>query len=454
MPPARSRSGAWPASDPGTAGPPEEPAAAARRSPGAGDPGRPVPRVRQFDSTLAWRADPYGFIGRQCREHHSDVVEARLLLEPTLCLSGAAAARLFYDPRRFERAGAAPMWARATVFGEGGVQGLDGEAHLRRKAWFLEVLTPPRVAALARLVGEEWEELGRRWRPGERVSLAAAAQEVLTRSVCHWAGLPLRQGEVGLRTRDLVALYDRAAAGPLQHLVARRARERTERWVAAMIEAVRDDRLREAAGSPLETVAWHRDLDGMELPARVAAVELLSVLGSTVAVSVWIAFAAHALQAHPECVRRIRLGHREYLRAFLDEVRRTYPFFPAIAARVRTDFEWQGWRFQRGRRVLLDVCGSNHDPRVWELPERFRPERFLEGAPGPFDFIPQGGGDVRRHHRCPGEPLALALMRQSVRFLLDRIDYEVPARSMEIDRRRLPALPLDGFSIRIVRGVR
>jgi hypothetical protein len=55
-----------------------------------------------------------------------------------------------------------------------------------------------------------------------------------------------------------VALYDRGrAAGPLQHLVARRARERTERWVAAMIEAVRDDRLREAAGSPLETVAWH-----------------------------------------------------------------------------------------------------------------------------------------------------------------------------------------------------
>ena len=382
------------------------------------------------------------------------MVEARLLFEPTLCLSGAAAARLFYDPQLFERAGAAPSWARATVFGEGGVQGLDGAAHLRRKAFLLELLTPPRVAALAQLAGEEWQELGRRWRPGERVSLVAAAQEVLTRAVCHWAGLPLRQSEVRPRTSDLVALYDRAAAGPLQHLAARRARGRTERWLAAMIEAVRDDRLREAAGSPLESVAGLRGLDGMELPARIAAVELLSALRATVAVSVWIAFAAHALQAHPECVRRIRLGDRDYLRAFLDEVRRTYPFFPAIAARVQTDFVWQGWRFPLGQRALLDICGSNHDPRVWQLPEHFRPERFLEGAPGPFDFIPQGGGDLRRHHRCPGEPLALVLMRQAVRFLVDRIDYEVPARSLEIDRRRLPALPLDGFTIRIVRGVR
>jgi fatty-acid peroxygenase len=382
------------------------------------------------------------------------VVEARLLFEPTLCLCGSAAARLVYDPRRFERAGAAPSWIRATLFGEGGVQGLDGAAHLRRKALFLELLTPSRVAALVQLAGEEWQELGLRWRPGERVALVGAAQEVLTRAVCHWAGLPLRQGEVQRRTTELVALYDRAAAGPLQHLAARRARERAERWIAAMIEAVRDDRLREAAGSPLEAVAWHRGLDGRELPARVAAVELLSVLWPTVAVSGWIAFAAHALQTHPQCVRRIRLGDRDFLRAFLDEVRRTYPFFPVIAARVRTDFEWQGWRFPGGRRALLDVCGSNHDPRVWELPDRFRPERFLEGAPGPFDFISQGGGDVQRHHRCPGEPLALALMRQAVRFLLDRIDYEVPARSLKIDRRRLPALPLDGFAIRIVRGPR
>ena len=415
---------------------------------------RSIPRVRQLDSTLALRADPYGFIARQCREHHSEVVEARLLLQPTLCLSGAAAARVFYDPERFERAGAAPEPVRATLFGEGGVQGLDGAAHRHRKALFVDLLTPSRVAALAQLAGEEWEQLGRRWQPGDRVALVEAAQGVLTRAVCHWAGLPLRQDEVRLRTGQLVRLYDRAASGPLRNLAARRARERAERWLQGLVQAVRHDRLREAAGSPLEAVALHRGADGLPLPPRVAAVELLNVLRPTVAASVWIVFAAHALQVHPQCVRRIRIGDKAYLAAFLEEVRRSYPFFPAIVARVRTDFEWQDWRFPRGRRTLLDVYGTNQDPRVWELPERFRPERFLEGAPGPFDFVPQGGGEPRRDHRCPGEPLSLALMRQAVRFLLHRVDYEVPPRSLAIDRHRLPALPLDGFTIRIVRGVR
>jgi fatty-acid peroxygenase len=415
---------------------------------------RAIPRVHQFDSTLALRADPYGFIGRQCREHHSAVVEARLLLQPTLCLCGAAAARLFYDPERFVRAGAAPEPVRATLFGEDGVQGLDGPAHLQRKALFVDLLTPPRVAALAQLAAEEWEQLGRRWEPGERVVLVEAAQSVLTRAVCHWAGLPLRQDEVARRTAQLVALYDRAASGPLRHLAARRARQHAERWLQARVQAVRDGRLREAAGSPLDAVARHRGTDGLPLPPRVAAVELLNVLRPTVAASIWIAFAAHALQVHPQVVRRVRIGDKAYLAAFLDEVRRCYPFFPAIAARVRTDFEWQGWHFPRGRRALLDVHGTNHDPRVWELPERFRPERFLEGEPGPFDFVPQGGGEARRHHRCPGEPLSLALMRQAVRFLLHRVDYEVLPRSLKIDRRRLPALPLDGFAIRIVRGPR
>ncbi len=48
-------------------------------------------------------------------------------------MTGPEAARLFYDPSRFERRDATPAAFRKTLLGEGGVQDLDGEAHWHRK---------------------------------------------------------------------------------------------------------------------------------------------------------------------------------------------------------------------------------------------------------------------------------------------------------------------------------
>ena len=47
--------------------------------------------------------------------------------------------------------------------------------------------------------------------------------------------------------------------------------------------------------------------------------------------------------------------------------------------------------FPLGRRVLLDLYGTNHDPRVWKHPLRFDPERFLGPEPSAFAFVPTGG---------------------------------------------------------------
>lgn len=57
-----------------------------------------IPRDRSPDSTLALALDPYGFISKRCRQHRSDLFQTRLLLQPTICMSGPGAAELFYDP--------------------------------------------------------------------------------------------------------------------------------------------------------------------------------------------------------------------------------------------------------------------------------------------------------------------------------------------------------------------
>ena len=70
-----------------------------------------------------------------------------------------------------------------------------------------------------------------------------------------------------------------------------------------------------------------------------------------------------------------------------------------------------------GRRVLLDVFGTLHDPAIWPDPERFDPDRFSGVEPDAYTLIPQGGGDVATGHRCPGERHAIELIKSVARFL-------------------------------------
>jgi fatty-acid peroxygenase len=131
------------------------------------------------------------------------------------------------------------------------------------------------------------------------------------------------------------------------------------------IERIRANPESAPEGSAARVVALYRDREGALLDVHAAAVDLLSVLRPTVAVSVFCAFVAHALHMHPETGEAI-IHDDAAAERFAQEVRRMYPFFPAVVARVREDFEYEGCPFRKGQRVLLDLYGTNHDTRVWK----------------------------------------------------------------------------------------
>lgn len=417
---------------------------------------RAIPREAALDSSLAFLHDPYRFIGTRCREHRSDVFEARLLMRPTLCLTGPEAAELFYDQDRFARRGAAPEPLRATLFGEGGVQGLDGAAHHQRKALFVALTAPDAVAALAQRVRAGWQRAAEGWPAGEPLTLYTAAQTVFMQAVCEWAGMPLPPAELAHRTPQMVLLFDGAASAGVDHWRARRARRAAERWAARLVHAAREGLLHVPPERALARIAAFDGPDGRPLPLQTAAVELLNVLRPTVAVAVWAVLAAHALHTQPGQRARLRQSLEggegaaaSALDGFVHEVRRYYPFFPAVAARTRRDFQCKGYAFPAGRRVLLDLYGTHHDPRCWTTPGAFRPERFAVPSEVPaFGWLPQGGGDVERHHRCPGEGIAEALTKQTLLFLLQDLRYALPPQDLAIEMSRLPALPRSRFVLR------
>lgn len=288
---------------------------------------------------------------------------------------------------------------------------------------FLQINQPDRVEALAKIVTREWARTVADWTAAGQIDLYPQVQLLLTRAVCDWAGVPLPDAEVKLRTRQLTALFDAAGDIGVGHLRSRAARKGAERWAADIIEQIRSGQLAVPGSSAASVIANQQEPDGQPMSPRIAAVELLNVLRPTVATAVYITFVAHALEAHPAWRDRLAQGDGTEDMAFIEEVRRSYPFFPAVAAIVREDFQWDGHHFPKGRRVLLDLYGTNHDPRAWEHPARFDPVRFLEDDPDPFAFMPQGGGDPAVHHRCPGEPVSTRLMGVALDQLVRHTKY-------------------------------
>jgi fatty-acid peroxygenase len=417
---------------------------------------RPAPRDRAFDSTLSLLREGYEFIGNRCRDLRTDIFVTRLLGKRVVCLQGRHAAAVFYDEQRFQRAGAVPRRVVTSLFGKGGVQGLDGSTHRRRKELFLSLMSQARLQNLLDLTEEEFRLAVANWQGQAEVVLFDEVSRLLTRAVCRWAGVPLPPQQVAARARDFTDMVDAFGGVGPRLWKGKLARARAEAWIRSVIRAIRSPGSHAEPLAAAHVIAAHRDELGALLPEKIAAVELINLLRPTVAITWYVTFAALALREHPAVRERLTTepGAFEangYAHRFIQEVRRFYPFTPFVGAKVKQAFEWNGHHFSEGQLALLDVYGSLRDPEVWTEPERFRPDRFQNWQGTAYDFIPQGGGPLLGH-RCAGEWITLQTLAVAVRYLTCHIDYEVVAdQDLSLDLSRMPTAPNSGFVLRRVR---
>lgn len=410
-----------------------------------------TPRAPALDDTLALLREGYTFIGRRCDALGTDLFATRLMMTPVLCMRGAEAARMFYAPGRFTRQGAMPRSTLWLLQDKGSVQALDGAAHRHRKAMFMAMMSLAAIARAADLLEKHWREALPRWEAAGEVALFEEMGLLLTRVACDWAGVPLREADAPALAAELTAMIEysgRVGPGTLNAL---RLRARTERRMRALVREIRAGAVPVPEASAAALIAAHRAPDGTPLDEKAAAVELINILRPTVAVGRFIAFAALALHENPAWRARFAAGEEDGLEPFVQEVRRFYPFFPMIGGRACEAFEWRGHRFAAGDWVLLDLYGTNHDPRLWPEPHRFRPERF-HGWPGdPDTLVPQGAGDPYQGHRCPGEWITIALMARAVRLLSQAMRYALPPQDLSIRLNRMPAMAESGVRLREIR---
>lgn len=121
----------------------------------------------------------------------------------------------------------------------------------------------------------------------------------------------------------------------------------------------------------------------------------------------------------------------EYLKSVIKESLRVHPPAPLLLPRETSEMvKLGGYCIPSKTRVFFNVWAIQRDPKIWENPEEFIPERFMNN---PVDFkgqechfLPFGGG----RRICPGMNFAFASIEYVLANLLHSFDWKLPDDSM------------------------
>lgn len=388
----------------------------------------------------------YPYFQEKFEEKQKNILHTHLLFKKAIVLKGEEAAKIFYDREKFIRKGATPARFKKTLLGEGGVQGLDHQEHLHRKKMFMKVMGPSSLEEIKQLFEKYWIDDLKEWQKEEEIVLFKESEKVLFKTACEWTGVPLPANPEEA-ANYFSNMIDGSGGIGIRHWRGRRGRNKVEKWMKKLVSQVRKGKIQAQEDSILHYFSLHKDPAGNLLPEHVVAVELMNLIRPIVAIARYIVFAAHALESFPQYKQRLLNDTNELDLHFVQEVRRYYPFFPFVAAKVENPFDWQQTHFPKGRRVLLDLYATTHDKETWAAPNTFYAERFMNWDGSAFNFIPQGGGDHHQNHRCAGEWITIDLTRLALDFLLNKMAYKVPEQDLEIDMSRIPAIPKSRFKM-------
>ncbi|KAJ0986434.1 hypothetical protein J5N97_004790 [Dioscorea zingiberensis] len=121
------------------------------------------------------------------------------------------------------------------------------------------------------------------------------------------------------------------------------------------------------------------------------------------------------------------LQQLQYLKLVINETLRLHPPAPLLVPReCREECNVQGYKIPVGTTVIVNAWAIMRDPKLWENPEDFLPERFdgvaINYRGQNFQFIPFGAG----RRMCPGMQLGIAIVEITLANVLYHFNWELP----------------------------
>jgi cytochrome P450 len=333
------------------------------------------------------------------------------------------------DPAQFH-AGEANAKLMEQVLGKHSLLVLDEDQHLRDR----KMLLPHFHGESVRRYGETMASVTAAevdsWRVGQRISMRPAMQriglEVILRAVIGVSdpGRFARLRELLPRASSTTPLIQMmwmwpwlGRFGPWKRYV--RLLAETDRVLYAEIAAHRAD---PDGDDILSLLVKHTSLSDAEL--RDEVMTLLVAGHETTATA--LAWAFERLVRHPAALERARSGDDDYLDAVVKETLRIRPVVADVVRTLTSEAEVGGYTLPAGT-VVLPAIALVQRSDSYEDALEFRPERFLDGSPPPYSWIPFGGG-VRR---CIGAAFATLEMKTVLREVLARVELEPVRRADE-----------------------
>ena len=158
-----------------------------------------------------------------------------------------------------------------------------------------------------------------------------------------------------------------------------------------------------------------------------------------------MAWALYHLHRHPQVLQRLKvelatvdpldsqgLAQLPYLKAVVQETLRLHPIITEVVRLLAAPLQLGEYVIPAGYAVAPAAGIAHYDANIYETPDEFRPERFLERSYSPFEFMPFGGG----HRRCIGAAFASYEMAIVLGTLLGRYELELLERRPVVPKRR------------------
>lgn len=421
------------------------------------------------DNLPEYGRDPLGFL-KSCARSYGDVVRLRFLGQTFYLLSrpDLIESVLVTNNRNFMKSKILKRNGR--LLGDGLLTS-EGEFWRRQRRLAQPAFHRRRIASYGEVMASYAERRIESWRGGQIMDIhremMGLTMEIVAKTLFD-ADVSAEAREVGealkMAMKDFSSrrrLIRLPKSIPTLHNV---RFERAARRLDGIVQRIIEDRRAsgEDRGDLLSMLILAEDEDGNRMTDKQLRDEVMTLfLAGHETTANALSWTFYLLAQHPEVEAKLAgeiesalggrtpttsdLANLSYAECVIEESMRLYPPAWTVSREALTDCEIGGYHMPAGTTALMSQWVMHRDPRYYDEPERFEPDRWTlqseKGLPR-FAYFPFGGGP----RQCIGMGFALTEARLILATIARRFQMElVPGQRVE---------PYPSITLRPKQGIR